>query len=195
MKKNLFLYALLSISFLVVLSSSCQKQFSSNENPTGEEATTSLNFKFDPRSEVLPSSEIPADSRKRNYGGRSFRKSTCGSTLFSSYTGVNFYRYPNDTINLANKATGTNVAIAVNANLRPNRFSLYSSNGSTLIASTPWMGYATYSGPWGASINTSLTGTLTFTKGTDSIYILKVETSFPSTGGQEDAWDATISCN
>ena len=41
---------------------------------------------------------------------------------------------------------------------RPNRFSWYDSGG--LISTTGWVGFATYAGPWGASLSTATSGTL-----------------------------------
>jgi hypothetical protein len=43
---------------------------------------------------------------------------------------------------------------------RPNRFNLYDSTG--LIGTSGWVGYATYAGPWGSSLNVSPSGFFTY---------------------------------
>lgn len=53
------------------------------------------------------------------------------------------------------------------------------------------MGYASYQGPWGMSLNTPTTGTLYFTKSSYNYYYLKVETS---TNNNQDSYSASIGC-
>lgn len=75
----------------------------------------------------------------------------------------------------------------------PNRFSVYDANNN-LVAYSGWMGYATYSGPWGMSLNTQQSKVISFVMNcsASSTYTLKVETS---TQNYSDAWDASISCS
>ena len=56
---------------------------------------------------------------------------------------------------------------------RPNRFSL--SDGSGAIWNSGWVGYANYSGPWGASLNTAQSGNSTFSWGNTSNREMRVE--------------------
>lgn len=44
---------------------------------------------------------------------------------------------------------------------RPNRFNVR--NGSSIVFTTGWKGYANYAGPWGTSLNTATSGTDSFT--------------------------------
>jgi hypothetical protein len=55
---------------------------------------------------------------------------------------------------------------------RPNRFTLY--NNGVLEQTTGWRGVAAYGGPWGASLNTATTGTMTFDV-SGGPYTLRVE--------------------
>ncbi len=68
---------------------------------------------------------------------------------------------------------------------------MYDGNGN-FVVSSGWMGYADYSGPWGGSLNTITSKTLTFIKANPGSYTLRVSTS---TQDYSDAWEATINCS
>lgn len=53
------------------------------------------------------------------------------------------------------------------------------------------MGYAAYPGPWGMSLNTPQSKTISFNKGIVNAYTLRVQTV---TQGYSDAWDASVGC-
>lgn len=183
---------MLAISVFASLTISCQKQASTNLPSSTAQSDERLNFVFGATESALISM---ASSKKASaITARAFKKTTCGGHLFGSHSGTGFYTYPLDTLDLTHTSVGSTVKIPVNANFIPNRFSVYTL-GNTLLATSGWMGSASYSGPWGASISTPIIGTLTFTRGTDSLYILRTETSFPPGGGQEDQWDATLNCH
>lgn len=55
---------------------------------------------------------------------------------------------------------------------RPNRFTLY--NNGVLVETTGWRGTAAYGGPWGASLSTAASGTITFDV-SGGPYTLRVE--------------------
>lgn len=55
---------------------------------------------------------------------------------------------------------------------RPNRFTLY--NNGVLVETTGWRGTAAYGGPWGASLSTASSGTITFDV-SGGPYTLRVE--------------------
>ncbi len=114
----------------------------------------------------------------------------CGTGFSGTYTGYGYYNYPAKSFDLSCLATGKLVTVYCNSVEVPNRFNIYDASGS-LVASTGWIGYATYPGPWGGSLNGPGTKYITFTKGSSNTYTLRVETS---TGPQSDAWDASISC-
>ena len=63
--------------------------------------------------------------------------------------------------------------LAYDAIDRPNRFSLYDSTG--LVATTGWVGYATWSGPWGASLNVTPSGNLPYQWNSTSLRYIRVE--------------------
>ncbi|WP_157576745.1 hypothetical protein [Asinibacterium sp. OR53] len=114
---------------------------------------------------------------------------SCGSTISGNFLGSGYYTYPDNTIDLSLSAQGSLIQIACDAVEVPNRFSIY--DGTTLVVTTGWIGTANYSGPWGTSLSTSATQTLSFFRGASSTYTLRVETS-PQ--GMTDTWNVTISC-
>lgn len=104
-----------------------------------------------------------------------------------NYYGNGYYRYPDYVINLRSPV-GT-VNLYLESYDVPNRFSIYDLQGN-YVTGTDWMGYSTKYGPWGNSLNTAQTRTITFQK-TQSTYLLKVETV---TSDYSDGWNANISC-
>lgn len=60
-----------------------------------------------------------------------------------------------------------------NTSERPNRIDLYD-NGS-LLDTTGWRGFALYAGPWGPSLNTALSGTITFEPVAGHSYTVRIE--------------------
>jgi hypothetical protein len=120
------------------------------------------------------------------------RSATCGGSLNGSWGGSGYHQYTKDTLYFDSSRNGRTISIAVNANSVPNRFTVYNGVTGSIVAASPWMGFASYSGPWGPSLNTSQTGTLTFTKESNtSYYLLLVETSV---NGTSDAYSTTITC-
>lgn len=116
---------------------------------------------------------------------------TCGDTITGSHTDSGYYQYTNDTLEFTSSSASTLLKIAVDAQNYPNRFTVYDNTGKQIVTSG-WIGTANYAGPWGASLSTASTMTLAFTKGTISIYVLKVETYLQST---TDTWNAIINCS
>ena len=90
------------------------------------------------------------------------------------------------TIDLTGCPAGTQVSLACQALDVPNNFYVVGTS-----ANSGWLGYASYAGPWGSSINGPSTRTISFTKGTANTYTLKVETL---TQTQDDRWYVTIRC-
>lgn len=83
----------------------------------------------------------------------------CGDGwIYGSYQGEDLYVYNDYAIT---STTTTSVSFSWESLDRPNIFSVYDSTG--IRYTTGWVGYATYAGPWGASLNTATTGTVTVT--------------------------------
>jgi hypothetical protein len=115
---------------------------------------------------------------------------TCSSNFGSSYYSSGYYRYPDYNLDLSGTAQGSTISVPVYSYDVPNRFTIKDNNGYT-VAYTSWMGYANYSGPWGMSLNTAETQTLTFTRDVGTSFVLIVETVVNS---YSDAWDASVGC-
>lgn len=112
-----------------------------------------------------------------------------------TYSGSGFYFYSDIVLDAKCTQVGHNIQISCSYLDVPNRFSVYSTSGN-LIATTGWVGNANYYGPWGASLSTSYTPVLSFTRSsTSACYILRVET-VRNTSYEErnDAWNVTTSC-
>jgi hypothetical protein len=115
---------------------------------------------------------------------------SCGSFLSGSYYGTGYYSYEYNNFDLIAIPNFSTINISVSSYDVPNRFSVYDVNNN-FVASSGWMGYAQYPGPWGMSLNTTQSKTLTFNKGTINSYTLRVETV---TQYVSDAWEAGINC-
>lgn len=112
----------------------------------------------------------------------------CGSYLSGNHYTTGFYRYPDQLIDL--RTPVGKVTISLQSYDVPNRFDVYDDEGK-LVISSGWMGYATYPGPWGSSLNTSQSKSLIFTK-TKPTYSLRIETVIQN---NSDSWNASISCS
>jgi hypothetical protein len=139
----------------------------------------------------------PTDVQSSNSKNSTARTaSTCGGFYSGTYSTINsYYTYPLKTVDVSCAASGATVTVSVNANDIPNRFTVRDASNN-VIAGSGWLGYATYSGPWGSSLSNSGSTTFSFTKSA-STYYLQVETLTPpnySYSPQSDAWDANVSC-
>lgn len=118
----------------------------------------------------------------------------CGSNITGGQLSSQFMTYPPRLIDTQN--SGNTVVIAYNANDVPNRFNVYNSNNE-LVASSSWVGTASYAGPWGLTLNTSASGTLTINKSTaggdQRYYYIVVEHA--GNASLADAWNIGISCS
>lgn len=120
----------------------------------------------------------------------------CGGGSFSgTYAGSGFYIYPDIVLNMQCAQIGHTVQIACSYLNVPNRFSVYDAAGN-LVTTSGWVGNASYYGPWGSSLSTSFSPTLSFTRSsTSAYYILRVETVRNTTyESQNDAWNVSTSC-
>ncbi len=191
--KTITLFTTLLCVALTTIFYSCEKDHSDSTKTSAVPQNDRLNFTFDAFSP--PTSNTQPDKHGRTSSPRQFKKSTCGALMYGNHTGTGFYTYPIDTLDLTNVPVNATVSVTVNANMIPNRFSIYSISTVALLATSGWIGSANYAGPWGPSINTAVTGTLTFTRGSGALYELRVETVYPPGGGQEDAWHSSLKCH
>lgn len=118
----------------------------------------------------------------------------CGSNFSDSSSSPTFIIYPKKLIDLQ----GSTDIITINYDAvdLPNRFNIYNS-ANALIVNSGWRGTAAYSGPWGSSLNTSPSGTMSFNKSTSGgdqrWYYLTVEHG--GNTNTTDAWNVSIACS
>lgn len=138
------------------------------------------------------SKESLNDAQPKEASLTSESNATCGQPFEpGSYPGTGSFTYPSRTIDLTGVATGATVTIQCNPEEVPNKFYVDDVNGNPITYSD-WLGTATYSGPWGPSVNNPGSRDITFTKGASNTYKLRVWTS--TNGTQADAWSATLYC-
>lgn len=169
---------------VIFFSISCKKN---NESQSTNWKLSKNNVFEKPLSEI----KSPANNGLSNMSeNRTTINYGCGSSLSGNYYGSGYYLYPSYSLNFSGSPQSTIVNISVGSYDIPNKFTIYDSLGGT-VAYTSWMGYVSYPGPWGMSLNTPQTQTLSFTKDIMSSYTLKVETS---TQGYSDSWFANVNC-
>lgn len=113
----------------------------------------------------------------------------CGETINTSHTHNGYYAYPDYLLNVQG-ATDT-VTLSYDVIDLPNRFTVYDANGN-LVVTSGWRGTAAYAGPWGATLSTATTGTISFSKGSSCFFRLLVESSTNSS--TSDAFNVGITC-
>lgn len=121
-------------------------------------------------------------------------KSICGDTIEVTHTHNGYYAYPAYLLDVTGASSTVNLTWNVSegapSSYKPNKFTVYDSLGN-VVAQTDWKGIASYYGPWGASLNTATTGTLSFTK-TECFYKLVVE-SYTDVNYQ-DRFSVVVAC-
>lgn len=117
----------------------------------------------------------------------------CGNTITGSTLSSTFVIYPKKLLDL--QGSPDVITMSYDVSTLPNRFNLYNSD-NTLIVSSGWKGVAAYSGPWGATISTPTTGTISFTKsqsgGDLRWYYMTAEHA--GNANTTDSWTTTLSC-
>lgn len=115
-----------------------------------------------------------------------------------SYTnGSGLYIYPNQPLNFSCLSVGDTVTIDCQPDDVPNTFTIYDGNGD-VVAYTPWIGNATWPGPWGRSLSTlQANNYISFVYTGAGSYYMQVATSTSSTppAATSDAWNANITCS
>ncbi len=125
-------------------------------------------------------------------GSGEIDNSSCGTSLSTETTSLDY-----EDLGLFD----LHVDGAVTVNLlydtfdRPNRFTLY--EDGVQIATTGWKGYAPYPGPWGLTLSTSESGTITFNPVIGKVYTLRIEAgpAGPSPYDVSDNFLISINCS
>lgn len=201
MKKNSKILLFCVAFFSIVLLWNCTKKARSTDSPPTSALQIDnrpvINFVFDPsqnHKQFSPEHILAATNDKPSSGRKAstaeFRSAGCGGSFSGSWGTTGYHQYPADTIRLDTTASTATIKITVNSYDVPDRFTVRDASGNA-VASSAWMGYATYSGPWGMSLNTPETGTLSFTRGTSAYFTFIVETSVSSSS---DSYNANINC-
>lgn len=119
--------------------------------------------------------------------------SVCGSTISGTTLSSSFYIYPKKLVDLSGSADS--ISLSYDVQTIPNRINIYNSENN-LVVTSGWKGVAAYAGPWGASISTATTGTLSFLKSTGGgdqrWYTINAEHA--GNASITDAWTTTLSC-
>lgn len=115
----------------------------------------------------------------------------CGDGINDSYAGFEYHLYTTYFLT----ATGT-VHINYDVFERPNRFTVYDITTAAQVVTSGWVGDANYPGPWGLSLFTPSTGTITFVTVTGHSYKLIVEAGGADPTNQlSDSFDILITCD
>lgn len=93
-----------------------------------------------------------------------------GGTIVFNTSDTAYGTYPPKFYCFNSAECGTFIYNAID---RPNRFNVYDSTG--LVATSGWVGYATWPGPWGASLNVAPSGNFPYNFGSTSGRYVLVE--------------------
>lgn len=118
----------------------------------------------------------------------------CGNNISGSSSSPVSYTYPSKLYDL--QGSGDDITLSYDTINIPNRFNIYNSDNSLVVTSN-WKGTASYAGPWGPTISTASTGTVTFKKsekgGDLRWYYVTVDHAGNAT--TSDGWSATLTCS
>lgn len=117
-----------------------------------------------------------------------YSSNVCSDVISGTHTHNGYYAYPSYLLDT--RAATSTVTLTYDVIDVPNRFTIYDSNGN-LIVTSGWRGVAAYPGPWGGSLNTTTTGSISFTA-TDCFYRLLVESN--TNTSYADAFSVSIAC-
>jgi hypothetical protein len=118
---------------------------------------------------------------------------SCNQSVSDSDPALNsVFTYPDKIVDMVQGTSGT-ATLQYDAVGNPNNFTIYRYSNGASVASTGWVGFASFPGPWGASLAVSSSGTLNFTKlAGERFYIVRVQTG---TGPDiSDAYNFIIPC-
>jgi hypothetical protein len=178
MRKKLSLVVVVATIMLLVLNISCDESTFERAPNAGDEASTG-----DPTSDEKSKSSATG------------RVGDCNQTFSGQYSLSGYHQYPARTIDLSLLPTGCTVNVNVDCAEVPNAFTITDANG-VVVASSGWIGYATYPGQYGASIDKPTRMSMSFTKGAYHIYTLIVQTQTPPpSAARTDVWTVSLNCN
>jgi hypothetical protein len=186
-KKYLAAIATSILTLIIIAVISCNKNDQKKQDANKQGTITGWhlsknNTKEKPLDSVKGTSNSNRESKVQSFG--------CGSSLSGDYYTNGYYRYPDNTLDFSSSPVGTLISVTVQSYDVPDRFTIKDPSGN-VVASTGWMGYVNYSGPWGMSLNTQETQYLSFTIAAAGAYTLIVETVV---NGYSDSWLATVGC-
>ncbi len=180
-----FLITILIASSIAIINGCLQNddadQLINDDNVLSERIISDVN-------ELRDEEDDAGNSRTAAYG--------CGNNASGSFSGTGYYTYPDRTLSFAGQSSNCVITLYVSAYEVPNKFTVRDANNN-IVASSNWLGQASYPGPYGSSLNNSGSQTLTFTKGSSSTFTLQVNTMapYPPYTLREDVWNVSISCN
>jgi hypothetical protein len=116
----------------------------------------------------------------------------CNDYVTGNFSGSSYYVYPN--YDICDDLDTNSISFNWVAIDRPNRFNIYNSSG--LLTTSGWVGFADYPGPWGFTLNTPSSGTITVPYNSGTGLRLQVEAGPASpTSPISDGWEGTFVCN
>lgn len=188
--RNKLVYLIIPVFIFTLLY--CSKDVK-NKDALSQQVSSNANIENIPVLNFTPSTNSKVQSQAPSGGAVATLAAACGGLLSRNVSSSGYYTYPLDTINATSVVEGTTISVALDGIATPNRFSIIDPQTGTTLASSPWLGVALYSGPWGTSLN-QRGGTLTFTKRSGVFYHLKVEAQGNGSLPYTDNWTANVSC-
>lgn len=118
---------------------------------------------------------------------------SCGAIFNGSWSSNGFHAYSYQSLNFSCLAAGDTILIDCEPLDVPNTFTVYDGQYN-VVAYTPWLGNASYQGPWGSSVHTGQANNFIsfILQSPQETYNLAVATCV---NGESDYWTATIQCN
>lgn len=140
---------------------------------------------------------IAADCGDGNFGPRSYFINGaigCGDDAADTYELLDYHLYtPPYYLNTFTPGL-TSMGFSWNCYDRPNKFTVIDVESGTPVATTGWVGVASYAGPWGPSLSTAEFGLLSFVPVVGHLYKMQIETGGAGVDELTDNWDFSISC-
>ena len=115
----------------------------------------------------------------------------CGTFVTDSYSGSDYHIYSD--FYLCNIPTNPFISFNWYTLDRPNRFSIYDAGGN-LLTTSGWVGYANYPGPWGGSLSTVGSGTITASYSYGSYLRVEAGPANPN-APITDTWNGQFVCS
>lgn len=114
----------------------------------------------------------------------------CNDFVGDSYSGNEYHQY--DPVQICNGLTTSTIEFYWYSIDRPNRFNLYDNSG--LVATSGWVGFANYPGPWGSSLSTPSSGTIGALYTSDMYLLVEAGPADPFSP-ISDTWNGNFVCS